>query len=100
MVNCVEKICLAKNKKNNSFQIFNIGNNKPVQTIRLVSTLEKLLNKKAKKKYLKKNKEDSVKTSANINLIERNFKIKINTKLEDGLKQFLNWYKFFFNLKI
>lgn len=100
VVKCVEKICLAKNKKNNNFQVFNIGNSQPVQTIKLVNILEKLLNKKAKKKYFKKNKEDSIKTSANTNLIERKYKIKINTKLEDGLKQFLNWYKFFFNLKI
>ena len=98
VVNCIEKICFLKSKSN--FQILNIGNSKPVQTIKLVSTLEKLLNKKAKKKYLKKNKEDSVKTSANTGLIEKKYKVKINTKLEEGLKKFINWYKFFFNLKI
>jgi len=91
----LKKICESKkNIKRN--QIFNIGNNKPVQTLKLVNILEKLLNKKAKKIYTKKFNEDSIKTSANTKLIQKTFNLNINTKLEDGIEKFLIWYKNYF----
>ena len=96
----IEKICLSKKKFQKKFQIYNIGNSKPIQTMKLVNILEKLINKKAKKIFSKKNKEDSIKTSANTDLIKKAFKLRINTKLEDGLKKFLDWYKFFFKVKM
>jgi len=57
------------------------------------------LNKKAKKIYTKRFNEDSIKTSADTKLIKKIFNLKINTKLEDGINNFLVWYKNYFNLK-
>ncbi len=95
---CLKKICESK-KNDKRHQIFNIGNNKPIQTLKLVNILERLLNKKAKKIYMKRFNEDSIKTSADTKLIKKIFNLKINTKLEDGINNFLVWYKNYFNLK-
>ena len=95
---CLKKICESK-KNDKRHQIFNIGNNKPIQTLKLVNILERLLNKKAKKIYTKRFNEDSIKTSADTKLIKKIFNLKINTKLEDGINNFLVWYKNYFNLK-
>ena len=48
------------------FEVYNLGNNKPVHLKKLVSELQKQLNIKAKIIYLKKQKGDVIKTSASI----------------------------------
>ena len=66
----------------------------------MLNILEKILKKKAKKKLSKKFKADLFKTSANTYLIQNMYKMKIKTKMEDGLNYFIEWYKSYFNLKI
>ena len=97
---CIKNICLSKKFLKKKFQILNIGNSKPVQTLKMLNILEKILKKKAKKKLSKKFKADSFKTSANTYLIQNMYKMKIKTKMEDGLNYFIEWYKSYFNLKI
>ena len=94
-----QNICISKKFLKKKFQILNIGNSKPVQTLKMLKTLEKIIKKKAMKKLSKKFKADSFKTSANTHLIQNMYKMKIRTKMEDGLSHFVEWYKSYFNLK-
>ena len=99
VISCIQNICISKKFLKKKFQILNIGNSKPVQTLKMLKTLEKIIKKKARKKLSKKFKADSFKTSANTHLIKNMYKMKIRTKMEDGLSHFVEWYKSYFNLK-
>ena len=82
----IKKINFNKNS------IFNIGNPKTESLNRFIKLIEKNLNKKAKKIYLKKQPGDVYKTKSN-NLIEQKlFKFEFKISLERGIKKFVNWY--------
>jgi UDP-glucuronate 4-epimerase len=62
--------------------------------------IEKIIGHKSKKNYLNVQKGDILETAANINKFYRDFKIKQKLTLEQGLKEFINWYKNYYNKKI
>ncbi len=99
VISCIRNICISKKFLKKNFQILNIDNSKPIQTLKMLKILEKIIKKKAKKKLSKKFKADSFKTSANTHLIKNMYKMKIRTKMEVGLSYFIEWYKNYFNLK-
>ncbi len=75
------------------FEIFNIGNNKPVKLMHYIKLIEKNLNKKAKIKFLPIQPGDIKNTlSSNIKLNNYiNYKPKITA--ESGVKKFVDWFK-------
>ena len=81
------------NKIKENFKIFNIGSSNPYKLKYLIQSIEKLLEKKAKKEFLGLQKGDVEKTFANTELLYKTIKYKPKTKLKDGLKSFVNWYK-------
>ncbi len=78
---CFNKI---KNKKK-YFEVFNIGGENTIRIDKLLSMIEKLLGKKAKKKFAKKNKLDPVKSLASNKKIREFTKKKFNTILKSGV---------------
>ena len=79
-----------KDKKN--FQIFNIGNGKPVYLKKLIQTLEIILKKRAVKNFLPIQKGDMKSTYANINKFNNTFAGKF-MPLKKGLIEFVNWFR-------
>ena len=79
-----------KDKKN--FQIFNIGNGKPVYLKKLIQTLEIILKKRAVKNFLPIQKGDMKSTYANINKFNNTFAVKF-MPLKKGLIEFVNWFR-------
>ncbi len=76
-----------------SFEIFNIGNNKPEKLMDFISILEHELGQKAKKVYLGMQKGDVLATYADISKIQSCTNFKPSTSLEEGLHKFVAWYK-------
>ena len=76
------------------FEIINLGNNSPVTLSQLVSTLEKVLNKKATLNKLPEQEGDVPVTCADITKAQQLLNYNPQTKLEDGLKQFISWVNF------
>ncbi len=78
------------------WRIYNIGNNKPVELMRYIRALELALKKKAKIKFLPLQPGDVPNTYADI----KNLKIKFNympkTSVEEGVNNFVKWYKEFY----
>jgi UDP-glucuronate 4-epimerase len=74
------------------FEIFNLGNNNPVELMTFVSTLEKLLNKRAIIEFSPHQKADVPITFADISKSQKFLNFKPKTSLEEGLKQFVSWY--------
>ncbi len=79
-------------KKNYKYEIFNLGNNKCEDLMKVVSLIEKKLNRKAMIKYLGMQLGDVKKTYADIDYSKKMIGFKPKTKIEDGIDSFLNWF--------
>lgn len=79
------------------FEIYNLGNNKPVSLLTMIETLENLLQKKADKHMLPFQSGEMQKTFASISKSSSHLNFMPKTPLEEGLKHFVNWYKEYFS---
>ncbi|MDC1060484.1 GDP-mannose 4,6-dehydratase, partial [Alphaproteobacteria bacterium] len=80
------------------FDIFNIGNNKPIELKYFLYLIEKYTNKKAKIKYLKMQKGDVYKTHSSIAKIEKKIEYKPKMNIENGVKEFVDWFREYHNI--
>ena len=78
------------------YQIFNIGNNKPINILKFIEILEEEIGIKAKKDFIPMQLGDVKETFADTNKIEKFLGFKPNTDLNDGIKLFIKWYKSFY----
>lgn len=78
------------------FKVYNIGNNKPVKISEFVSILEKEIGKTAIKKYLPMQPGDVYQTYADIEDLKEETGFTPTTSIEEGLHNFINWYKNFY----
>ena len=91
IVDGIYKILVIKNKKKIN-NIYNIGYGKEIPLLKYISLIEKFLQKKAKKKLLPLQKGDVIKTHSDTNLIKKDYKYIPRTKVENGVKNFIDWY--------
>jgi len=75
------------------WRIYNLGNNNPVELNNYISTLEKALGKDAKKEFLPLQPGDVPDTYADINNFIKDMDYKPSTNLNDGMKEFVGWFK-------
>lgn len=78
------------------YRIYNIGNNSPVQLLDFIETLEKSIEIEAKKNFLPMQDGDVVSTYADTNDLMKDFGYKPDTKLADGIVEFVKWYRKFY----
>ena len=87
----VAGIVAAIKYNQSNFEIINLGNNDPVTLSQLVSTIEKVLDKKAILNILPEQEGDVPVTFADITKAQQLLNYNPSTKLEDGLTQFISW---------
>ncbi len=80
------------------FEIFNLGNSKPVSLMKFIATLEQLLGKEAKKEFLPIQPGDVPETYAEIGKSTQLLGFKPQTPLNKGLEKFVNWYKEYYRV--
>jgi len=80
------------------YKIYNIGNNKPVNLLYFIETLEKELGKKAIKNFISMQPGDVLKTYADISDLENEIHFKPSIQIEEGVKMFVEWYLNYYNL--
>ena len=78
------------------YRLYNIGNNKPVSLMKFIETIEETLGKVAEKNMLPMQDGDVVSTYADTSGLMKDFGYKPNTKLDDGIKKFVTWYRAFY----
>ena len=78
------------------WRIYNIGNNKPVKLMDYVAALEKALNKKAKINFMPLQPGDVPNTYADIKNLQVKFNYMPKTSVEEGVNNFVKWYKEFY----
>ena len=94
IVEGIKSAIFFKSKSKTAYhKIFNLGNNKPISVNKIVTLLEKLLNKKAKKKFMPMQLGDVKNTFANIDESKKHLGFNPTTKIDEGLENFVNWYK-------
>jgi UDP-glucuronate 4-epimerase len=96
IVESIKKI--IENKKNNKkiYNIYKIGNGRPVNLKTLIKILEKFTGKQLKYRNLDIQKGDVIKTHADISKLIKEIDYEPQTKIEHGIKSFLDWYKGFY----
>ena len=75
------------------YRIYNIGNNQPVELMRLIAVLEEKLGKKAQLNFLPMQPGDVPETYADISELMRNVGFRPSTPIETGVARFVDWYR-------
>ena len=81
------------------YKIYNIGNNKPVELLYFIEVLESKLGKSAVKNFLPMQDGDVPETYANVDDLMNDVGFKPSTSIEDGIGNFVSWYKQYYQIK-
>ena len=74
------------------YKIYNIGNNNPVQLMEYIDAIEKALGKEAIKDFQPMQLGDVPNAWADVSALENDFGYRPSTKVEDGVRKFVEWY--------
>lgn len=75
-----------------TYEIFNLGNHKPVKLLDFISILEKILGKEANKNFVDMQAGDVEATYADITHSSDRLQFQPETSIEKGLEKFAEWY--------
>jgi len=78
------------------YQLYNIGNNQPVELMHYIEVLEDCLGKKAEKNLLPLQPGDVPDTYANVQDLIDDVGYKPDTAVEQGIANFVKWYREFY----
>ena len=81
------------NNKESLYEVYNIGNSKPVKLLDFITEIEKSTDKIAEKEYLPMQAGDVEKTWADVSPLKDNFGYSPNTDIAVGVSNFVKWYK-------
>lgn len=81
------------------YKIYNIGNSSPVKLLDFVKSIEHELGIKAIKKLLPIQLGDIPSTWADVNDLSEDFNYKPATSVNEGIKEFVKWYKSYYKIK-
>ena len=75
------------------YRIYNIGNNQPVELMKLIEALEHSLGTPAIKKFLPMQPGDVPATYADVDDLTRDVGFRPSTPIEQGVDRFVKWYR-------
>jgi UDP-glucuronate 4-epimerase len=79
-----------------SYEIINLGNNNPVELMKFIEIIEKEVGKKSKKKMMDIQPGEVLITYADIGKAKKLLGYEPKTDVEEGIKEFVKWYKQFY----
>ena len=94
----VKSALLSDSSTKNFYELYNIGNNKPVVLTKFIETIEKYLGKKSIQKMLPMQDGDVKKTWASISKLTKDYNFQNKVSLDKGIEEFINWYKVYHNV--
>ncbi|MGU0039171.1 NAD-dependent epimerase [Citrobacter freundii complex sp. 2025EL-00176] len=80
------------------YRVYNIGNSSPVELMDYIQALEDALGMEAKKNMLPLQPGDVLETSANTKALYDVIGFKPETTVKDGVRNFVDWYRDFYNV--
>lgn len=81
-----------------SYEIFNLGNNRPIDLLYLIQLLEEALGKSAVKEMLPMQAGEVTETFADIEKSQNLLNFHPRVSLEEGILRFIEWYKHYHGL--
>ncbi|NMD21883.1 MAG: NAD-dependent epimerase, partial [Verrucomicrobia bacterium] len=75
------------------YRLYNIGNNNPVELLRLIELLEQALGRAAQKRMLPMQPGDVPATYADVDDLMRDVGFRPATSIEEGVRRFVAWYR-------
>jgi len=83
---------------NAPYKVYNIGNNRPVELMHLIETLEHALGRQAEKQMMDIQPGDVPATSADVAELARDVGFEPATPIEQGVQRFVDWYRAFYDV--
>ncbi len=80
------------------YRIYNIGNNTPIELMRMIELLEQETGLKAQKNYLPMQPGDVPATCADIEALQQAIGFTPSTSMETGIRHFIHWYRTYYRL--
>lgn len=80
------------------YKVYNIGNNNPVKLMDFIAAIEKALGKTIEKQLLPLQAGDVPATYANVDDLVRDMDYKPATPVQEGIDEFVAWYRAFFKV--
>jgi UDP-glucuronate 4-epimerase len=80
------------------YRLYNIGNNRPVELMHLIETLEGCLGRQAEKNMLPMQPGDVPATFADIDDLARDVDFRPGTPIEEGVARFVAWYREYYGV--
>jgi len=80
------------------YALYNIGNNQPIELMHYIEVLEDCLGKKAEKNLLPLQPGDVPDTYADVQDLVRDVDYKPDTSVEEGVANFVAWYKDYYKV--
>ena len=84
---------VAAIEKRSGFEIYNLGESRPISVNDLITEIEKALGKRVVKEYLPPQPGDVERTYADVTKAVRELGYDPRTKIEDGLAKFVTWFR-------
>lgn len=78
---------------NAPYSLYNIGNNRPVELMHLIATLEQCLGRKAVLEMLPMQPGDIPENCADVDALIRDVGFRPDTPIETGVARFVEWYR-------
>ncbi len=97
VVTYISKLISKQSRDIIPFQVFNVGNGKTRSLMEFINIIENIFKKRSKFKLLPMQKGDTIKTHASIKKIIDKTHYKPKTRIEKGIKNYLNWFKSYYN---
>lgn len=82
------------------YRLYNIGNNQPVELMRFIEIIEQCLGIEAEKEFLPLQLGDVPATYADVDDLIKDVDYQPNTPIEEGIRNFVNWYRAYYKLEI
>ncbi len=80
------------------YRVYNIGNNNPVKLMDFIEAIEKSVGKEAIKNFMPMQPGDVPSTCADVSALENDVGFKPNTSVEQGIENFVSWYREYFKV--
>ena len=79
------------------FRVINIGNSTKIKLLDFIDIVEDVIGKKAIRNYMPMQKGDVMSTWADTSVLQNLTGYHPNTNVKDGVKNFVNWYRKYYN---
>ena len=97
VINSIYALTTKPPKTKIPFRRINIARGRSEKLLKYVNLIEKYLNIRAKKKMLKLQKGDILKTSASIKKLKKEINFQPKVSIKEGILKFIDWFKNYYN---